>query len=376
MFGRFMRMLAVVGMLSSLALQSSPADDPQQTPPPQHVQVRDDTITIAYGATDDDMAILDSHPDVKVVTLGGAESWDGPAPENFPFKITDIGFAHLAGCKKLEKLHAFSMHPLQVTDGGLKALEGLTQLREMQLGGGQKFTDAGMAHLVPLTNLEELWLDFNKNLGDGTLEAVGHLKKLRVLRFYDAPLTDEGIKHIKDLKNLEDLQLGKSRVGDGAMEVIGTFGKLKTLDLQHTRITDAGLARLKPLKLTWLALNGAAITSAGLTALADMTDLEWLLLEGTAIDDTGLAHLAGMKKLEHLSLSGTHVTDAGIAKLTGLEKLTDLRLNDLPLVTDEVMRSLKELKHLKTVEMNHTQVTAAGFKVLDGLGVKRENVAP
>src|SRR5262249_6562709 len=153
----------------------------------------------------------DDHPDVKTIIIGGGEAWDGPDPANYPFAITDAGFAHIANCKRVEKLAASSFHPLQVTDDGLKALKGLANLRVLDLGS-QRFTDAGMAHLSGLTSLEELWLDFARQVGDGTLQSVSNMKKLRVLRFYGAPISDAGIAKIKNLTELEDLQLGRSRV--------------------------------------------------------------------------------------------------------------------------------------------------------------------
>ena len=64
------------------------------------------------------------------------------------------------------------LHPLEVTDDGLKSLAGLSDLRYFTCGV-TPFADAGIAHLAPLNNLEELWLDFNSHLGDGCLDTIG-----------------------------------------------------------------------------------------------------------------------------------------------------------------------------------------------------------
>lgn len=340
------------------------------TPDPQHYSIKGDTITFRFGATDQDMASLDAHPDLKTIVIGG--DGDGPDPSKVPFKITDAGFAHIANCKKLEKFVANSIHPLQVTDDGLKALEELTELRIVNLCGGHWFSDKGMTHLSGLTNLEELWLDFNVHVSDGAMQAVSNLKKLRVLRFYQAPVIDAGVAHIRGLTELQELQLGGSRVSDAAMETIGTFTKLKLLDLQHTRVTDAGLVRLSSLNLHWLCLNGTPVTGKGLVALTDMTDLQWLFLEGTGADDAFLDSIAHMSKLESADFSGTCITEVGLRKMTRYERLETLRLNQLPL-TDTVIPWLAEMKALKQFEMNGTKVTEAGFKRLHDAGVERWN---
>ena len=56
---------------------------------------------------------------------------------------------------------------------------------------------------------------------------IASLKKLRVLRFYTAPITDAGIAKIRGLSHLEDLQLGNSH-GDAALQTIAGFVKLRT----------------------------------------------------------------------------------------------------------------------------------------------------
>jgi Leucine-rich repeat (LRR) protein len=317
------------------------------------------------------MAILDTLPDLKYIGIGAMEASSGRDPRTVPWPITDAGFPHLANCKKVEYLGISSQHPLTVTDDGLKVLEGMTALRRVEIMN-QRFTDAGIAHLSRLKNLEELWLDFNDQLGDASLAAVSGLTKLRVLRFYQAPLTDAGIAKIKGLTQLEDLQLGHALVGDEGMTTIGTFTKLKTLDLQHTRITDAGMERLKNLRLHWICINGTRVTSKGVAALAGMKDLEWLIAEETAVDDTAMETVAGFKHLISLYLSKTKVTDAGLAKVKGLEELANLNVDDLPL-TDASVETLLSFKKLKNLQMNHTQITPAGEKRLLDAGVQIVN---
>jgi Leucine-rich repeat (LRR) protein len=328
--------------------------------PAKHYFIQGDAITFKFGATDEEVAILDTLPDLKTIEFGGAEAFSGPMPRDLSWAVTDVGFAHVAHCRKLENLILSSMHPLKVTDAGLKVLEGLSQLRRVQLVH-QPFTDAGIAHLAGLKNLEELWLDLNDKLGDGALAVAGGLPKLRVLRFYQAPLTDAGIARLAGLTELEELQLGHAHIGDDALKTIGTFRKLQTLDLQYTRVTDAGLLHLKGLPLHWLCVKNTAVSN--LTALGDLPDMTFLTADSSRLGDDSMPLISRMKKLQYLYISGTQVTDAGFAKLAGLPELIGIHIDDLPL-SDASVDTLLSFNKLADIQMNGTRISPAGLSRL------------
>jgi Leucine-rich repeat (LRR) protein len=353
--------------IAALLMLAATSARAQQPTPRPHYRIQDDAITFEFGANDADMAVLDTQPNLKSVSIGGGYEGNGPAGRTVFWNITDAGFAHLANCKKLEKLELNSMIPLKVTDAGLKAIAGLTSLRRVSIMN-QPFTDAGIAHLAGLKNLEELWLDFNDRLGDGSLETAGGLTKLRVLRFYSAPLTDAGIATIKNLAQLEDLPLGRAHIGDESMKTIGQFTKLKTLDLQSARITDVGMDRLKNLQLHWICITNTPITTKGLTALGQMKDLEWLIAQGTQIDDDAMNTVAGFKKLTSLYISRTKITDAGFAKLRGQVDVSNLDIKEVPL-TDASLDTILSFTKLKHIRMNRTRITSAGEKRLSDAGI-------
>ena len=323
------------------------------------------TIVFDQDADDVDLAVLDLHPELTSISIPGAMAWSGPDPRTVPLPITDAGFAHLSRCPGLRELRLSMMQPLRVTDAALRSLAGLTQLRVFE-AGATPFTDAGIAHLAPLANMEELWLDFNDRLGDASMIAIAKMTKLRILRFHGARgITDTGIAAIAGLRSLEDLQLGYAGLTNAGMTTIGEFANLRTLDLQHTQISDTGLANLKGLKkLTWIALVGdSQVTNGGLACLSDKVELRYLFADGTAVNDAGLACLAKLTRLESLYLDNTQVTNAGLAHLLHLQALTALHLSDTQ-VTDDGIQQLAALKALKSVELNRTAVTPTGFASL------------
>jgi Leucine Rich repeat len=305
------------------------------------VKFEGDTATFEFPSDDRDLAQLDKHPEIKTIIFGGSDDPDdvGPHP---PYDVTDAGFAHVANCRLLEKI--------------------------MLIDNEIPITGRGTAHFAGLTNLEELWLDGIRTVGDGTLRTVSKLTKLRVLRFHGAPITDKGIAQIGGLTALEDLLLGYADVGDAGMETIGKLTKLKTLDLQHTRVTDVGMAHLDSLKLKWLCLNGTSVGKKSLGIVTNMTDLEWIFWQWTWLDDASLDHVARLTKLKSIGLSGTHITEAGLAKLTPLQRLEGIAINDLP-IGDAAIPSLIALHGLKTISASGTRITDAGFKKLAEAGI-------
>lgn len=340
-------------------------------PNPKHYTIKDGMARFTIEATDEDLIVLDNHPEITFISIAGSGVYDGPDPRTRPLPITDAGFAHLANCRKLQNLELGIMQPLRVTDDGLKYLSGLKELRRIVLGA-TPFTDAGIAHLAPLSNMEELWLDFNEVVGDGSMVAIREMKKLRVLRFHGAKVTDAGLAMIQDLTGLEDLQLGKATVTNAGLTTIGRFSKLKTLDLQHTRITDEGMPQLKKLRnLQWLCLQGTNVSSNGLANIAGLTNLEWLILDQTQVDDAGLSYVGNMVRLQSLYVSNTNVTDAGLAHIGGLKQLKYLKLNGLP-ITDEGIKALDPLSALQSIEINETKVSDKGIEWLRRVHPKLE----
>jgi hypothetical protein len=96
---------------------------------------------------------------------------------------------------------------------------------------------------------------------------------------------------------------------------------------EGNKVTDAGLAHVKDLRqLRTLVLDGSSVTDAGLANLEGLTTLRWLALNKTHITDAGLVHLKGLIQLEDLELAHTPVTDAGLPHLKALTHLRSLGL--------------------------------------------------
>ncbi|MCX7428861.1 MAG: hypothetical protein NTW96_24950 [Planctomycetia bacterium] len=128
--------------------------------------------------------------------------------------------------------------------------------------------------------------------------------------------TDDALKHVKDLPELQDLFVAYGNLTDGSMENVKDLTSLRVLFLGGMKITDAGLKHLKGLiELRDLNLQDTKITDVGLENLTGLTQLETLNLSNTKVTDAGLEHLKGLGKLRELNLLDTRVSDLGVEKL-------------------------------------------------------------
>jgi len=179
-------------------------------------------------------------------------------------QITGSGFKHLGGMTQLESINLHSapasdegleaigklgsllrleiVHTA-VGDAGLKHIAGLTKLERFHVHG-KAATEAG---LVPaIGNLKELYeLDiYDKAASNEALALIGTLPKLRMLRFFNAPLDDIGVTHLKNLSTLEELVLHAPNVTDASLDSLAGLKKLRKLELAGTKTTPEGRAKL------------------------------------------------------------------------------------------------------------------------------------
>jgi internalin A len=85
---------------------------------------------------------------------------------------------------------------------------------------------------------------------------------------YNKPLTDAGLKVLKEFKQVQSLRLSLTKVTDAGMMELKDLKQLKELNLYGTQLTDEGLMELKHLKqLRELNLKKTLVTSMGIAEL-------------------------------------------------------------------------------------------------------------
>lgn len=201
----------------------------------------------------------------------------------------------------------------------------------------------------------------NSQVTDAGLAHFKDCKNLTHLNLYGTRATDAGLIHFEDCKNLTHLNLRSTEVTDAGLAYFKDCKNLTLLNLYGTRATDAGLAHFKDCKnLIYLDLSGTAITDAGLAYFEDCKDLTYLHLGGTRVTDAGLAYFQVFRSLQDLNLSNTQVTDAGLIHFKDCKNLRNLDLRSTR-VTDAGMAHFKGCTSLETLKLSWTKVTDSGL---------------
>jgi beta-lactamase regulating signal transducer with metallopeptidase domain len=312
-------------------------------------------------------------------------------------RITDKGMIYVGQLLSLKYLELGG--PSQVTDAGLQQVSKLTSLEGLALVG-DRMGDEGLAHLRSLPQLSYLELQ-GTNFGDLGMVHLKQFQALKSLYFSEgkAFISDAGLADIAEIPNLEELSLdSRGEVTDAGLAHLVKLHSLKKLSLPGAHLTDKGCAYLKQIK-TLEILEGSQgnqrITDVGLAHLSELPNLKSLSInysynsrdrknpEPNPYGDKGLESLAKCHTLEELSIGSVAITDAGmehLAKLNRLKKLTMLACIN---VTDVGITKLASLDQLENLSIDTANITVAGvnsLKTMSNLrnlsvykGLKRNN---
>jgi internalin A len=236
-----------------------------------------------------------------------------------------------------------------LTDDDLAPLASLDRLEEFHISGAP-ITDAGLKHLANLKELRILSLWETPGITDAGLAYLSALTKLQHLNLYRCEITDAGLVHLRTMDNLETLDIAKTGVTGPGLSHLGRMSKLKKL---FTPTNSAGLThigRLHGLQELCAYQPRKPIPGDGLAHLANLKSLRVLQLGDNLCSDTGLATLSGLSGLTQLGIGGERVTDAGmnhLAKLRGLQELTV----DKSRVTGAGLAVLLDLPSLRSLDL-------------------------
>ncbi|MBX9878033.1 MAG: hypothetical protein K2Y22_06195 [Candidatus Obscuribacterales bacterium] len=269
-------------------------------------------FTLGHQLTDEDLAAL--LPDCPNLRSLKLRATD----------ITDAGLAHLSGLRNLEMLDLGQMS--NITNDGMRHLSGLTQLRSLNIDYSTTVGDAGLAHLQGLTNLEVLWTD-GRNITDAGMPYFAKLKKLQGVNLHSSAVSDAGLVHLSGLTDLKTLTLTGTAITDRGLASLSSLTKLEKLYLYNVEntITDAWLSHI-----------------AGFTRLQEL-DVSHCDSHKSEITDAGLAYLSGLSNLAVLRICGAKITDAGLAHISHLAYLTDADVRLCRNISSDACRLWQEL---------------------------------
>ena len=124
------------------------------------------------------------------------------------------------------------------------AADGKTY-RFTALNVAKEFADSGLDALAPIADkIASLDLARSK-VTDAGLAKLAAMKNLQELHLENTAISDAGLDHLKGLATLEYLNLYNTKVTDAGIAKLAGLGKLKALYLWQSGVTKAGVAALK-----------------------------------------------------------------------------------------------------------------------------------
>ncbi|KAK5601546.1 hypothetical protein CRENBAI_024114 [Crenichthys baileyi] len=212
------------------------------------------------GVTEASLENISTHPTLTSLSLGGISVKDG----NHTLQI-------ISGLK-LTHLTLPGRHT--VTDGGLAFLCRLTLLSQLDLKDYTQVTDQGVAQLAAMTRLKKLSLS-NTRVTDAGLPSLRGLQELQELCLDRTAVTSQGVAElITCLPHLQVLGLASTQVGDSVVQRgLVHCHQLAKVNLSHTRITDQGLKHLKDMRLAQVNLDGTGVSLMGIANLLSLTNI-------------------------------------------------------------------------------------------------------
>jgi hypothetical protein len=243
--------------------------------------------------------------------------------------------------------------PYGLTDAQMAVIAALPAVREMEIIA-PRLTDAGLAALARLRNLQVLHLEGTAMMTDEGLQALATLPKLRHLRL-SGPFTDRGLAYLSAAPALKALWLETPRATEDGLRSLAQIPSLERLTVPWLDlITHRSMVFLRSMpNLKALGVGNAANSDAGVVALATLTNLEVLALKGgPALTDDALRPLARMPRLRALEIYHSRITEAGLAGLSACPKLESVQIRSAIAVPAPAVARLKAaMPQLQTLEV-------------------------
>lgn len=244
----------------------------------------------------------------------------------------------------------------QMTDAVLEKLSRLGMVTSLQLEGSRQVTDEGLKHLARMTQLERLNLT-GCGITDRGLGVLRELPELKAFYLYHhGGVSDAGLVNLEACDKLEQVDLLGSNAGDGVIRALRGKAKLRHFK-SGNQVTDVGLPMLHefPVFKTW---------QGGEPEFSLMTyqpEPNLLLLRGE-ITDAGMANLKGLDGLYALNLDDARcsVSADGIGRLAALPRLAWLAFD----AKDDTMGAIAALPRLRNLMCQDTSASDAGFIAL------------
>lgn len=210
------------------------------------------------------------------------------------------------GFEKIETQNADFWEGKTVRDDELNRLFG-TNVKNLSLSWNRKITVEGIKTLAELKQIERLSIGETR-LGDECIPYLNQMD-LKALDIRGSRITNAGIRQLRPSDTLTYLEVNYLKHFDDETlkEVVKKFPKLRNVKVGNTKVTPNGLKVMKKLPLYQLSVSVLKLTDKDMDVLAYLNPGA-IDLEGNPITYKGLQKLKKLKKLDWIGLDYTEIT--------------------------------------------------------------------
>ena len=286
---------------------------------------------------------LDPHVEAVIRAVEGAKGKVEKTEDGKSLKLVDLAvpgagphdhrkvdpydaafFDHLGYITTLESLNIIAT---KFNDAWMPSIGKLTRLKTLRFTNNGKLSDAGMAQLAGLKDLEQFSFVGTQITGRAYAKFEGFTKLARVSH-RGSSIDDEGLMQLCDhLPNLENISLAHAKFTDAAAPNLAKLTKLKGLELGTLNATPQTLKHITKLPLEYLQLGEGFDSPESIPFIKDISTLRRLTFTNVKpLTDADLKVVAGMKQLEQLELGKIELSDARLAFFKDFAFLKSMRI--------------------------------------------------
>ena len=331
-----------------------------------------ESVHVGAGSPNEAVSVLKDLPCLKELSFYNAE-------------LTDSELGDLGTLPSLTKL---DLRGCRITDAFFERLDRLPQLQSLSVGGPDpQLKGVGLSNLKKASHLKSLNLA-QANISDSEMKNLRDIHQLEILNLRLCRI-DEGLEHLVGLSNLVELNLDGTLVTDNSLRHLFGLKSLREIDLTGTLITESGGKQLQKHLPDAHLKTGVIVEESRRLARTfqklrvpiyrDGMDSIWFLdfRSSKHFNETfqSVLELKGLKELR----VGSEATDETLHRLVEIPSLETLFLNNAQ-ISSEGLASLQRcpsLKHLYLVRMNlpvSAFETLGEFEKLEGLSLIETNV--
>lgn len=278
-------------------------------------------------------------------------------------ELDDSMVERLSGLKKLKTLKLANAGML--SDDGVKTIvESFPNLKSLDLSSNTLLTNESLKEIAKLQELEHLVVMYC-NFNEFGMIPISKMPKLRSVDIRMNHVGNSGMGFLANLPSLQMLKHRSSAVDDFGLEALTGAKGLTTLEIQDFAITDRSGESIKKFESlnNLIIFRCAGFGSAGLLELKGMPLVRLTLRDLSSMGDTGMEVFRDLTRLKRLYLSELEsVTDAGMINLVTLKDLELLDIWKIP-ITDLSLETVSKLPGLKDLTLRETHITDASADV-------------